>query len=1260
MVVMSSYVQDLIDVYRRSPFNFGDTDICSDDSRDPIALAGAFAFVMNQVQFAAEKSHVSQVLVIAPPSDADGGLNEIAIRRSTIAAAEDYFKRTLTREELDAVDRYVKVFHTRDMKMSSAMEALKNASEDSAVIILYAASYRDERVPQPPLPESKFLLREDFWMGHFLQLARNVTQVAASVPCYALIDTGERSPLRLENREALKEVPNSAVFAWRRERDPEALVMGNIERWGELVETGRIGSAFASVDALPEWMNPHKSFLKLQLIEAITPGHEVPRLLRSELKVTADPSARLKLSRIALRADDDDLVREVLSPAIAVLIAKEDLEAALDIATKISDPQLMTAAVGRLKTLFPDSQKIAEHRLTELFQTRRYAELLEIIDKESAAINPELVFFFRTLSSAFLSSDTPQYALAMKVIEQTTPALANWARTTSVREALCRREFKMAIELCMPTEDRVLTSGTANILLHAVRELLLQRDKDGKQLLVNGEQLTAPVAALIEYLSLHPADGKTREHLASLLSVETSGRLGLAVILVVTHRLAGSTFHPPAPSQGGTMMRPVEELTSIIRNVVQWLEKESPVILGVTKLPKTLLTAPADEIFDFLRSVIKSDQDLRGTLESKTFDYLFMTAVLIAPYTSTPDEDLDVLRFAAARYIAANQPQRGRDYAEQALQLAGESPERKRLAWFAFADIYHRSRMFLEALIGIACAFAVKIGVSFEQMWEETYLLIRILRDLHFTEHALAALAALRQVIVSIEPAGRYELRAKTLELGIRMVDPHRRIDRDAGLLTELTEQITRHSLEVLASEEDVTPAATLLAQCIYLSLSLGLPLQENAISALNQALPKVPKALATLIHAVSSRDVGIAELLLLAKTSELARNTEDIAYDLKTAAVVARRFLDSSIQLDKAAEAIFAIEVLADQALRGSTDSPFSSVQTPANLAFEVSRLGLGVMFLGRSESSRVVRVDVAAGAVESLVYEEETVFSATNFHKWSLQYPHAYAAVSYPSNVFYMSMKGIGVSTAPTEPTVLIMDNSLQQLPPNLILMEGELAGRLRPMASAPSISWLWSTMGKPSHKGKRKAWISTELEENKKPALITVAERLRHCLGEYDISLETRADIPEDMNDSELIVVAAHGGILPEGRFIQRLSDDASLTLHPSALAGAVNGSSVVILFVCSGGRVDPHPNAETTVGLVKSLLDQGCCSVVASPWPLDTRIPSHWLPTFLREWTSGRTIIEANYLANKNVEKELGDCPSDCLAMNVFGDPYRVKA
>jgi hypothetical protein len=171
--------------------------------------------------------------------------------------------------------------------------------------------------------------------------------------------------------------------------------------------------------------------------------------------------------------------------------------------------------------------------------------------------------------------------------------------------------------------------------------------------------------------------------------------------------------------------------------------------------------------------------------------------------------------------------------------------------------------------------------------------------------------------------------------------------------------------------------------------------------------------------------------------------------------------------------------------------------------------------------------------------------------------------------------------------------------------------------------------------------------------------IKDRLDATFAEYGIAVNTDTEIPDSLEGRELAIVAAHGGIVPEGRFFQVVADDADMKITAAALSGAVRNVGVLILFVCSAGRFDKHPMAHTTVGLTKQLLDQGCSAVIASPWPLHASVPAYWLPAFLNAWTSGLPVIDANFMANKAVERAMGDFPAHCLAMSVFGNPLQEK-
>jgi CHAT domain-containing protein len=84
------------------------------------------------------------------------------------------------------------------------------------------------------------------------------------------------------------------------------------------------------------------------------------------------------------------------------------------------------------------------------------------------------------------------------------------------------------------------------------------------------------------------------------------------------------------------------------------------------------------------------------------------------------------------------------------------------------------------------------------------------------------------------------------------------------------------------------------------------------------------------------------------------------------------------------------------------------------------------------------------------------------------------------------------------------------------------------------------------------------------------------------------------------------------------------------------------------------------SNTTVGLVKYALEAGCKCVVASPWPLDSRVPSYWLPAFLSAWEKGQAVVDAAFEANQAVKSRFSAEQRDYLAMSVYGDGVRTRA
>jgi hypothetical protein len=1263
---VNNYFEKFLEAYGQTTLEFGVADIFTADCADVADRAGAFVLLMNQATLGKGGDHVRGVLVVAPPFESKLGCDQIEIERATQAATEALFNREITEQEQGSLSRFVRVVHTKNFRVESVIEAIKSAGNGLAVTVLYAALYRmDSQQTPSPLPSTP--LPDDLWVPHLCDLATRSVAIAKSQNFYLLLDAGVSSPQRQENYERIKGIDGCGMFSLHRQYDGEKLIAENVVNWKSLANSGHLGSAFASIDALPAWMDSQKSFLKLQLMESVAPSEEILRLLRedSNIRSKADFRAKLKLARIAERANDDDLSLELLMSSIDGLRSEEEYLLAADLAHDLDEFALVEQILERADALFPNSPSFLDQRLRMHLWTRRYSELVRRLLNTNITMDPQRRFFFLALGAAFASEKSVDFRLLLDTVISAAPEFTSWCQTMCGNEAIERQEFLQAVQLCMPVKTHPLTKGVTSVLIAALKRLLLQRTPGGKALAITADDMMLPVRALIAYLASNPRDAATRQRLTSLLSVETSGLLGFVVLVGTTIRLSAET---KIMAKAADLSRPEstfdpDACLAVVKSIMEWAKKEGPVFPGRITVPKELLKVPPEQVLSLVRHTLKHDSDLRVEREEKAFDNIMTVGLIVAPHTKDPNGSLDLLQYAGARYIAANKAQRGRDLAEQALQMCAETPISKRLAWLAFSDIYHRARSFNEALLGIACALSMDIPVDPEQLYQEATLLVRIYRDIQFTSEAKQLADRLLVMCSEFNLDKVYAQRAKTLVLHIRVLEVFRRPDSWKEELPKATRDVAQHCVELVEEGEETSPAVALLAQCVQRAMAAGIEVKEDVKGVLEERLANIPHPTVDLLKLLDPSTTTGNELFKLAKSIQPARNAEDIAFDLVTLGIATRRFLDSDMDGGDIAAVAFSLEALSDHALKdapiGTERSPFQEIGRSLAMARELSLQGIDVVMLGLSEKGTLVRLQVTNGTAD-VQRETEQVFSGPKFEQWSQKYPYGYAQVNDPMNLFYLTLTGIGISLAPKRPTLLVMDNSLQQMPPNLIMAGDNFAGRLKPMAATPSLSWVWGMTSRSFPATKKVAWISTEYAEDRNPALITVAERLQETFEKHEITLHTSAEIPDDLAESEIAIIAAHGSILPEGRYVQRISDDAELALYPAVLAYAVRRSAIVVLFICSGGRIDTHPVAETTVGLVRELLDQGCATVIASPWPLDTRVPSHWLPAFLERWNAGDSAVEAVFAANENVTRQMGDSPLDSLAMNVFGDPLRKKA
>ncbi|WP_426944786.1 CHAT domain-containing protein [Pseudomonas oryzihabitans] len=176
----------------------------------------------------------------------------------------------------------------------------------------------------------------------------------------------------------------------------------------------------------------------------------------------------------------------------------------------------------------------------------------------------------------------------------------------------------------------------------------------------------------------------------------------------------------------------------------------------------------------------------------------------------------------------------------------------------------------------------------------------------------------------------------------------------------------------------------------------------------------------------------------------------------------------------------------------------------------------------------------------------------------------------------------------------------------------------------------------------------------EAERKPTLDIALRNLGRCFEDFGFTVDNGRRLPNDMQDAGLAVITAHGGLNREGRYLHSIRDDDDLFVAPSALAAALAGVELVILFVCSGGRIDKNPWDNSTTSLPKQLLNNGTRAVIASPWPLDVMVTYNWLEPFLLQWKAGATALDATKKANDAVARKLGEVPQYSLAMRVYGN------
>lgn len=1222
--------------------------------------------------------------ILLPPAEATA-VTEENVFAALLKATLDLRGYLVDSEEEIVLRRIVRVLHAPSLVVGDLVRTVEEQGTRRLIAVAEASRYRDLEVNLPvTFGASATRLPEDRWVPHVTSLCRKLVSAIQRMDGYAVVHVREVLARRPENKQLLLSVDECYVLEFSQDGDVEELLGARSEAWVSMAIQGRLEEVMAELGGL-ELSEGTMLHTLVQLVNRTgRKGDTLDLLRRLQPHLHALPAeVAVQVAQFAAIAGDEDLAHELLPDGPDGISDYIWLEEGLEVATQLVDNDRIAKFDARLEALVPGSERLRENRDRRLLLNCQEASPGDHQRFTTAG------FSTRHLKlQTVLSESKPDYDAVIKAAHGWSQEWLELAVVCCAIHARTVGRFREAADAASAvTSSEVYGRQATQVLLYSIRAMML-RELVPKE---ERDYYRGLFQFAFQFLARYPADNDIRSNLTSLLSVESCGDQGLPLIALTMLDLAERGVEQPLPETVAAETEADllnEKVKTSIANAIHWMGERGGGEPGVTIIPRELIVASPDDVVSALGQLAQRASGQLGEDPDVDFmEKLVFIACAVCPYaTRKRDDDIRLMRLLASQFATAGQFQRARDLAEQILLMGQTSLLRQRLAWAAFADIYHRCRNHVAALVGIACALATDVAVPSADLWHEVYAIHRILRDLGLFDLSSRFLPAMKKLLgdLGFDPAT--DPRVVAADLSLQLMQAHK---TSVDGLQELLGKITAASESALGDRNRLFPLAVLLGQAVAKLEAAGGLVMPATRAILETALQQVGPKVANTIKTISAEKPSADAVLAMFNEVQRAFFAKDVARDYASIGLIARRLLSAGTQgAAIPSEAAFAIELLADHTVKLPSDMPVMTVEWAAQYANELNDAGCDVVFMALDDKGELCITHVANREVREVVQRRHDKTFRQRFDTWLLEFPSGYGKVdrSEGNNIFYLTMEQLDVSLPHAERLVIVAEPALQQLTANLVVMQiddgefGYLAGTKSSIGALPSLTWLAAARAAPRcRKAGYKAWISAQLdiefeagqapserdgaevqEPDRAQTLDVALRRLGGSFQQFGFAVDTGRELPRDMKDASLAVVTAHGGLSSDGRYLRSIRDDEELVTAPSALASALEGVELVILFVCSGGRIDKNPWDNSTVSLPKKLLNGGSRAVVASPWPLNVLVTYNWLDPFLRAWEAGATVLDATRSANDAVAKHFGDVPQYSLAMRVYGDVLLTRA
>ena len=1192
-----------------------------------------------------------RVEVIAPPMAAWGKSDEDVIAL-IVQGGGELRGSPLDADEINIVKKRVKIVRCEDVNAASLIAQLEK-SEGDFIMVPMAEIYRDAGAVEVNMSgRATALMAEDVWMPHVTTWLPACIEHVYNNDRVILLSIPGQLITRDANKAAIEAIDDLAVasFGYDEEIKQTTFVATHMQQWTAMAEMGRVEEGLTQIEAADLRASVKKQ-LRIQLLfrgkEKERAAEEIRALVQSGAKMDAESAVRF--GWMAQEGGDDASAKTLIRQGIGEVTQESYLARVLGACTWLDDSELEVLAYERLFELYPTSEALTDYRVRLLLRWSREVSG----DRVGSVIARIPLTGHYDLIVASLRDVSANGVQAL--IEASAPLPVeqrDLARLCGAHRLLVLNEVDKAIELALQTStDGAHARRTNWMLIAAIKRLLLEKDTPHPDNFYGGV-----FHRLRNYIAAHPDDPELREYFRGLFSVENSGSWGLALLVTQTMELtrrAVAVVAEPPPVQAGSP----QEFDQFMERVGQWMDQLTALDVSATRLPASVIGGDPAALLAALSHAVNYMVDKWQPGKATNVEHVAFVGAMLAREVPDTIADINMLRLIGSRRAMDGKVQRSRDLAEQILELAGTSKIRGRLAWGAYADLYQRSRHPLDALIGLSSAFAIDVPVDASTLWWETYTLFRSLRDvglLPFARELLVPLGRLQKVVAD-NPAGRARMRS--LELGVRLMD---RQDRNPSVLEQMVTDAADHCLTVEGMDDELIPALALLVQSMGLFQGLGGEIPERVQKIKAAAMERATAEDRAYLEAISTAHPTIEDAVRLHNRVEVARHPDDAPGDLLAAELAARRILaEPALSTEHAATAM---ELLADRELDPAAIERVLDVAWPSQYLHEIRPPAGAAMMMGLDlEGDLTLLTSIEDG--DMLERPDHAVGSfGQALSKWNEDYPLRYGKIEREegNNEFFGSMASVAIPLPETPRLVVVGEPALLQIPLNLVPKGNAFAGQSQAIGYVPSLTWLHSSRARPriTHT-KRVAWISDPGEVTDSSALVAVIQRTDAAFQAHDFEVNTSGSLPDNLVNAQIAVIAAHGSVGADGRFLHRVTDEKELVISPRVLTHALAGTELVILFICSGGRVDRDPQANTAISLPKLLLMAGSRVVIASPWPITPIISGCWLEKFMAEWERGQTALDATFAANAAVDARFGQVPQYAMAMTAYGDVMLTK-